>query len=272
MKRKPNFRYAAACLCVATMLCGGFIALQHTVFSENSDSSKADLGFIVTAYAAEPNSSNGTKLNSVDAKISPFIPTINKELSSREYDSQGKQISEDNPLSEGETPTVLNDVCGLGFDNISLEISGEDIESFDITSDNGYFNYVNMDAYREYHNNEGTNIDKYFKKGNSIIDIPFDSENPNNSIVNWYPSSEKLNNEIEETLGLNVEDYYNDYETAKAVSPEIDIRLQSAEDFTNYFGATIKITVHHKDGTLENGRVCITFDEKGYAGASITKA
>lgn len=279
MKRKPTFRYAAACLCVAVLLCGGLIALQYTAFNtstENNPSSGSKAhntipSFIVTAYAAENNEFSGTELSGVDTKICPFIPTVMKEYSDIEYNSQGISVSGDNPLEYGESSATLTNICNLRLDKITLEISDENIDSFDVSTGNGYFNYLNMDAYREYHNSEGSDTDKYFKMGTSINDIPYDNENPDNSIVYWFPSSDKLDSEIREITGL--EDVsYEYYENAKIVSSEKENLLKTAEDFTKYFGGTITITVHYKDGTTETGKINISFDENGFANAYITKA
>lgn len=284
MKRKPNFRYAAATLCVAVMLFGGFIALQYTAFSgtdKNSSvvSDNAAPGFIVTAYAAESDSgkADGTKLKSVDTKINPKFPLVEKTYDNFEFDSQGKSISEDNPLEECEETKIVENSCLLSFDYIGLEVTDKDIVSYDIRTDNGEFNYVDsekMEKYKGKGNTDSSIIDKYFQKGSEINGIPVDANNPNKSIVNWYPAPYKLFNEINKTTGsdFNIDDYYNKFDIMSKMSPEIDERLKTAEDFTNYFGAVINITVHYKDGTSENGIIKIMLDEYGFATASITKA
>lgn len=279
MKRKIKIRYAAATLCAAVMLCGSFIALQHTAFSgKDNNSSDGSVGFIVTAYAAEPDKGNseGTKLESVNTKINPKFPLVEKTYDNFEFDSQGKSIGEDNPLEEGEEAQVVENSCMLSFDYISLEVTGKDIVSYDIRTDNGEFNYVDseeMEKYKGKGNTDSSTINKYFHKGSAISDIPVDASNPHKSILNWYPAPDKLFDEIKKATGsdCNIDDYYSKFDIMSKMSPEIDKRLKTAEDFTNYFGTDINITVHYKDGTSENGIIRITLDENGFASASISK-
>lgn len=273
MKRKSTFRYAAVTLCVLLVLFGGFAVLRHTVFSGINE--KSTPGFIVTAYAAEPENgeNQGTKLDGVSTKISQQA-LVNKSYADRQFDLQGNQINSDETSVE-DIQTVKN-ACQLGYNYIGLEVSGDNIVSYDISTDNGEFNYVDSEEMKKYKGSGNTDrsiIDKYFHKGQTISDIPVDKNNPHKSIVSWYPSADKLFNEINSETGLagDVDSYYVQYDVMSKFSPEIDKRLNTAEDYTKYFGTDISITVHYNDGTSETGKINVTLDENGFASASVSK-
>lgn len=276
MKRKPSFKYAAVTLCILLMLFSGFAALQYTVFSGINQNDPP--GFFITAYAAEPENgeNQGTRLDGVSTKISQQALVI-KSCADRQFDSQENQTdSNTNSAGDGENTQTVKNACQLGFNYISLEVSGDNITSYDISTDNGEFNFVDTDEMEKYKGSGNTDrsiIDKYFHKGQTISGIPVDKNNPYKSVVTWYPSADKLFKEISNETGLpgDIDSYYISYDIMNKFSPEIDNRLHTAEDYTKYFGTDISITVHYNDGTSELGKIHITLDENGFASASVSK-
>lgn len=251
MKKRSVIRYATACLGVALLVCAAIFVPNLTSADKQEGSSATDnnsytpAGFFVTAYAAETDEtdlSEGVKIDGVDTVIETDNPNF-------DYDSRGL-------------------IQNLSFGRVGLEISGENIESFDVSTDNGRLMWVNEDIMEEYKkDNKPIPDDKiadYYKQGQSLSGIAFDNDNPQRSMVDWVPSGEKRNEALSKATGIeNVENPSSEEELETISAKEKEL-IQTSEDVTEYFGGTVSVTVHYKDGASESCKIKISFDKNGY--------
>lgn len=154
---------------------------------------------------------------------------------------------------------------GLGgdiiFENgcVSLEpvwfnMNGENVETFDYKCENGLLYYVIPELKEEMHGGDSSiTQDDYYQKGKELKSIPYKSDTENYIFVSWF--SLKLDEEASE--------YYN---TDIAQLGDAQLRnyrtehLKTQEDFNKYFGDTIAVTAHYKDGTKETAVIEVTVD------------
>ncbi|MDO4749087.1 MAG: hypothetical protein Q4A12_07940 [Eubacteriales bacterium] len=192
----------------------------------NYDVGTVPKGFSVAVSAAERDA---VKLDSVDVQLCP-----------KEEKGLGGDIKLENGM--------------VSLEPIWFSMSGKDIETFDYKCENGLLYYVIPDLKIEMlEGNDKINQDDYFKKGKELKNIPYKSDTENYIFVSWF--SLKLDDEAAKHYGKDI-----------AEISETDMRnyrtehLKNSDDFTYYFGDTITVTAHYKDGTQETAVIEVTVD------------
>lgn len=180
--------------------------------------------------------------------------------------------SEREPVKLGGVEVMLNreegvDLPDITFENgmVSLELiwfdmTGENIDTFDYRCENGLLFYVLPDL-KEKKLNGDTSItqDDYFKKGQVLESVPYDSKDPNSIFVSWHPN--KLDTEeVEYLKSLGYSQPFDAVGISDILSEFRSDKLKNSEDFNYYFGDTITITAHYKDGTSETAVVDVSVD------------
>ncbi len=147
------------------------------------------------------------------------------------YDSKGKEVFEKKSHCQSFTRLVLVP------SPISLSIVGDDIKSYVVTcTENGTVYNSGSDNL----NNRKTNY-----KGNESI--------------NWIPNCEKLSRSIKADMTMYPSTISND----RLLKKELSSALRTADDYTTYFGDTLRITARYKNNSTETLKAVITLDEKG---------
>lgn len=168
-------------------------------------------------------------------------------------------------LENIEVELCPKDEKGLGgditFENgmVSLEpvwfsMNGEDVETFDYKCENGLLYYVIPELKEEMHNGDDSiTQDDYYQKGKELKSIPYKSDTENYIFVSWFSlkldeeASEFFNTDIAQLDDAKIREYRTKH-------------LKTQADFNKYFGDTITVTAHYKDGTSETAVIEITVD------------
>jgi hypothetical protein len=120
---------------------------------------------------------------------------------------------------------------------VSLSIVGDDIKSYVVTcTENGTVYNSGSDNL----NNRKTNY-----RGNESI--------------NWIPNCEKLSRSLKADMTMYPSTISND----RLLKKELSSALRTADDYTTYFGDTLRITARYKNNSTETLKAVITLDEKG---------
>lgn len=124
--------------------------------------------------------------------------------------------------------------------SLIIDIQGEGILTYDVESENGG-NFMVL-----IHNPDNNpDYDPHIQK-----DIPYGSDYE----INWYPPREYDDKFL---------DFEPDYYSMDDHLKNAENALQTAEDYTYYFGDTINVTAHFEDGTTETSTIVVTLDENG---------
>lgn len=209
---------AFALALVFSIVCAQFAQTSNSVSPK---------GFSISASAAEREA---VMLQSVDVELCP---------------KEEKGIGGDIVFENGY----------VSIEPIWFSMSGEDIETFDYKCENGLLYYVIPELKLQMLEDSNSTItqDDYFKKGQLLKSIPYNSNDENYIFVSWF--SDRLEVEASEFFNMDIaqisdEDFRN-YRTE---------RLKTDEDFSYYFGDTITVTAHYKDGTRETAVIEVTVD------------
>ena len=145
----------------------------------------------------------------------------------------------------------------VSLEPIWFNMNGENVETFDYKCENGELYYIIPELKEQMETEKDSSITQndYFQKGQKLECIPYNSEDPNYIFVSWY--SYRLDEEASAFFDTDIseisdEDFRN-YRTE---------RLKSAQDFTRYFGDTITVTAHYKDGKSETALIEITVETR----------
>lgn len=145
----------------------------------------------------------------------------------------------------------------VSLEPIWFNMNGENVETFDYKCENGELYYIIPELKEQMETEKDSSITQndYFQKGQKLECIPYNSEDPNYIFVSWY--SYRLDEEASTFFDTDIseisdEDFRN-YRTE---------RLKSAQDFTRYFGDTITVTAHYKDGKSETAVIEITVETR----------
>ncbi len=203
---------------------GGFFRL-------NSDS---ETGFSITAYALD-NSDSKASVGAEKALITDS-DGVQKQKQRVVYScTDGREIIDGNKTSASEN-TVENRTV-IVPSPISFKISGDKIVSYRVEcSGNG-------SVYSE--STENLKKNKIPYKGNEV--------------VNWIPNCEKLAKALTADITMVPSTLKND----RLASKELNALLKTADDYTKYFGGTVKITANYSDKTSQTITTKITLDKKG---------
>ena len=168
-------------------------------------------------------------------------------------------------LQNVEVELCPKEVKGLGgditFENgmVSLEpiwfsMNGDNVETFDYKCENGLLYYVIPELKEQKLDGDNSvTQDDYFQKGKELKNIPYKSDTENYIFVSWF--SLKLDEEASQYYGADISQVSD--EDMRNYSTE---HLQTSDDFTFYFGDTITVTAHYKDGTQETAVIEVTVD------------
>ncbi len=239
MKNRKNKIFAASACAALVLLCG-------TLFTIGSANKQEALPTEDTKVSAD------TVMESRDFFVKAFAE--GEDAHSQELSTSAKRINKENPLIMKDNSDSSR---ALATDHIALEITGDNIESYDVKSDNGnlyFYVFRNKSTYLLTEKNvspDGT-LHDYFALGSELFDLPADAGEINRgTYLFWLPDIEKINDD------------------AKSFEEKCEL-LQTAEDYNKYFGDTITVSVTYKDGRTETARIEITFDDDAYAYASIS--
>ena len=273
MTKRNVFKYALAGLCVAALLSAGLFAGNVFGSSGGSSGGMLPIGFSITAKAADIPESQPKEIDNVVKAVCErnygACGVLKTEGETR-FGEDGILIDDadeygTNFPEEGEKITTITQKT-LYFRGMSINVSGDNISSIDLSCQDGKFTVVDTEAMAKYKNsgNDG-DVDKYFKKDKEIKGIQYKdgSGNDDNAIdISWLPSDDRFNAEIMKTEGMDEIDYTHMDDVVK-VSEATDKLLQSAEDYNSYFGDTLTVTVHYKDGTSESADIEVSYDDNG---------
>lgn len=143
----------------------------------------------------------------------------------------------------------------VSLEPIWFSMSGEDIETFDYKCENGLLYYVIPELKLQMLEDSNSTItqDDYFKKGQELKSIPYNSNDPNYIFVSWfsYRLDEEASEHFDKDIAQIADEDMRNYRTE---------RLKTDEDFSYFFGDTINVTAHYKDGTRETAVIEVTVD------------
>lgn len=156
---------------------------------------------------------------------------------------------------------IIVDNGMVAMEPIRFNMSGDDIETFDYKCKNGTLCYVIPELKDEMLAGDDTiTQNDYFNKGQKLERIPYDSNNPRYIYVSWYNYS--LDQEGMDYLkGLGYQEPYGNELTDYRAE-----HLKTEDDFNRYFGDTINVTAHYKNGTSETAVIEISLDVKEEGG------
>lgn len=239
MKSRKTKIFAAACCAALVLLCGTLF----TIGSANRQKALPE---------EDIRTSTDTKMESRNFFVKAFAE--GEDDNSQELITSAKRINKDNPLIVKDNSDSSK---ALAIDHIALEITGDNIENYDVKSENGnlHFYVINNESTHllteKNISPEGT-VQDYFALGSELFDLPANVGGANReTYLFWLPDLEKIDND------------------AESFEEKCEL-LQSAEDYNKYFGDTITVSVTYKDGRTETAHIEITFDDDAYAYASIS--
>lgn len=212
---------------VAFVLVFGFVVLQvFGVSNKIQNSGTTPKGFYISASAAE--------------REPVALENVEVELCPKEEKGLGGDIAFEDGM--------------ISLEPIWFNMNGEDVETFDYKCENGLLYYVIPDLKNEMLEGDSTiTQDDYYKKSKELKSIPYKSDTENYIFVSWF--SLKLDEEASEYFGTDIAQV----DDAKLRNYRTE-HLKTKEDFNKYFGDTITVTAHYKDGTSETAVIEITVD------------
>ncbi len=231
-KEKRSRGLSLATSVVAIMLIFGVVFFQ-TIKTQNSEgtSELTPKGFSISASAAQ--------------REPVMLENVEVEFCPKEEKGLGGDINFENGM--------------VSIEPVYFSMNGEDIETFDYKCEKGTLYYVIPELKEQMlTGDDGIKQDDYFQKGKKLMNIPYNSEDENYIFVGWYNVSidEKAAEFFEKDITQISDEDMRNYRTDN---------LKTSEDFTNYFGDTITVTAHYKDGTKETAviEVAVEIRESG---------
>lgn len=196
----------------------------------------------VNMFGIIPNEKLSVKVYAVDVGVSETMLVKGKQLVKNSagvkkqskkvfYDADGVEITDGKNPSDSFCRTVIVPSY------INLKISCDNARSLKVEcgGNGSLFNNIYDDI-----NGKSLNV----KNGSSVY---------------WIPNCEKLTKSLKADISKAPSTLKND----ELMTQELSSLLKTEEDYNNYFGDTITITVINKDKSVENVNVEITLDEKG---------
>ncbi len=282
MKRNTIFKVATAGVCAAAVLTVGLFS-NHIPFSMGDDTASAiqqlENSLTINACAVEAGNmdvdfttfaENGLGGVKTGTTTLYFLDDEEKTM------LEGEQLNE--YLSAGQAQYNGYDVLtkeDMGIETyvVAINISGNNIESYSIESQKGdlfFYDRSKEDVYFSIETAEAPDedttclwsceYDLYLDKERitKLENIPYDAVNKDNVLLEWSPSWIDFFNDLCELTGEGVT--YENCDLRIAAANEL---LQTAEDYTKYFGDTLTLTVNYEDGTSVTREVVITLDDEG---------
>lgn len=219
------FSVVASVLVVAVVF--GFVLFQP-VNTENSPG-KVPNGFSISVSAAQ--------------REPVMLENVEVELCSKEE----KGIFADIVFEDGM----------ISLEPICFNMNGENIETFDYKCENGLLYYIIPELKEQMQTqNDGTiTQNDYFQKGKSLENIPYNSDKPSYIFVSWY--SYRLDEEASAFFDMDIAEISD--ENFRTYRKE---HLKTNDDFNYYFGDTITVTAHYKDGQSETAVIDVTVETR----------
>lgn len=235
------------------------IANNGTTQNVSSENSKEPKGFIVKAFAAEVNDKEPVIVRN-EKTYDSYTFDITKRLETVQFKEDGSILTGDDFDYDGELTECQ--IITFSIQPFYFSVEGDDITSYDISCEKGELHtYIDSLKTQMIDGDNSISQDDYFKKGKSLS-VVYDSENPDYMQAFWNPGN-YLDKKILEDTGIDTSTELSD-EECKRVSEYKEKHLQNSDDYTEYFGDTISITVHYKDGTTEQAQIEISIDYKSY--------
>lgn len=288
MNYKKVLKYSVVGLCLVAVLSAGIFSTHlFTVESDSKPENKKD-GLIINACAAtvstadEITTTPKKKVTSVKAQTGggidrvPFVAYFSENddfLWSADYikdEKTGKYQEEGiNSDLKSESKEIYHK---YSCDQIALEIKGDNIDSFEVVSENSSFNYSQYNRYYERYLEGDISKDEaeeysqeikgYSNEVNEVVsdytNIPYDKK----SLLFIYPDESSLQKAIEKKAGISKVKAWQSYKKSdlnKYYNAEDEFFKKA--DLNKFIGDNIKITVHYKDGTKEKVNVKLSVDK-----------
>lgn len=272
--KRNGFKICVVSLSLALVLSIGFFATQFSDLFDNiggnnsgiettqngtSVNSKEPKGFVVKAFAAEIEDSEPAIVR--EEKTADSYPyDITKIFATIQFKEDGTILTGDDFDYEGELYDCQ--IFSLAFEPFYFSVEGDNITSYDISCEKGeLITYIPELKTKKSEGDNSISQDDYFKKGKSLS-VQYNSENPECMQAMWYPG-EYLDKKILENIGIDPSTELT-YEECKTVSKYKEEHLTNSDDYTEYLGDNINITVHYADGTSEQAQIEISIDYKDY--------
>ncbi len=228
---KKSFKSFKIIACASIVLIVALVGVG--VFSKLPPRNPTDLGFMITAYAANDALDKGKPLG---------------------YEVTG--LNQCGPLV-----TIEDDA--LHYDRITLSITGKDVVSYDIKAAHGEFTFFDRKNRVTPENALGAEVYSYFAKGSEFVDLPPAPVNdPGETQLYWYPGEDRIMTDVDESgdifeqqkaLLQNAEDfnrYFADtvtvtvtYADGKEESADIEITFNE----NGYVSAVVKSNIDAVD-------------------------
>lgn len=272
--RRNGFKICVVSLSLVLVLSLGFFATQfsdlfdnigvnnfgtETTQNETSVNSKEPKGFVVKAYAAELEDREPAIVR--EEKTADSYPyDITKTFATIQFKEDGTIHTGDDFDYEGELYDCQ--IFSLAFEPFYFSVEGDNITSYDISCEKGeLITYIPELKTQKSEGDNSISQDDYFKKG-KLLSVQYDSENPEYMQAMWCPG-EYLDKKILEDTGIDPSAELS-YEECKTVSKYKEEHLKNSDDYTEYLGDNISITVHYADESSEQAQIEISIDYKAY--------
>lgn len=235
------------------------IANSETTQNVSSENSKEPKGFVVKAFAAEVNDKEPVIVRKEKTYDSyPF--DITKRLETVQLKEDGSIFTDDDYDYDGELTECQ--IVSFSTQPFYFSVEGDNITSYEISCEKGELSTYIASLKRQMLGGDNSiSQDDYFKKGKSLS-VEYDSEKPDYMQTLWNPGN-YLDKKILEDTGIDTSTELT-YDECKRISEYKEEHLQNSDDYTEYFGDTISITVHYEDGTSEQAQIEISIDYKSY--------
>lgn len=232
---------------------------RETTQNLSSESSKEPKGFVVKAFAAELDDKEPVIVRK-EKIYDSYSFEITRSLETVQFKEDGSIFTGDDFGYDGELSDCQ--IISFSIQPFYFNVEGDNIVSYDISCEKGELNtYIDSLKTQMLEGDNSISQDDYFKKGKSLS-VEYDSENPDYVRASWYPG-EYLDKKILEDTGIDASSELTKDECER-VSEYKEENLKNSDDYTEYFGDIIDITVHYADGTSEQTQIEISVDYKSY--------
>lgn len=239
---------------------------------------KYDDSFIIKAYTAEISDkySSAQSIGKEKSVVRGGVYEVNQYFYFNSDNIYVLSTTNAEAYPESETDYTMAVYPKIVGYHVALDIYGENIESFDISSNRGRFNYS------EYNRELESEID--FDITPEIIARMYDNEHQDGSYdyynsqknikyshkktLFWYPDIDSINNAVDsyakETAGITYDDIY---ETCK--KSDFDKYYNAQKEFfeknslNELVKDSINITIHYKNKSTKTVAVNVSLNDKG---------
>lgn len=228
---KRRFKPLRIIACASIVLIVALVGVG--VFSKLPPKNPTDLGFMITAYAADETADKGKALG---------------------YEVTG--LNECGPL------VTIEDEA-LHFYRITLSITGKDVASYDVKTVHGELTFFDKKNRVTPENALGAEVYSYFAKGSELVDLPpAPVSDPDETQLYWYPDEDRIMADVDESEDIfaqhkallqSAEDFNNYFaDTVTVTVTYTDGKEESADieiifDEKGYVSAVVKNNIEVVD-------------------------